>query len=92
VGDISPDMPLEDFIKIGEQIKMREELLKNPSTQEFNQIDFVNDKTISEADIEFIQKEFKKDVLNRDWSKLYEILNHLKTLSNSLIVNEIRIP
>lgn len=84
-------MPLEDFIKIGERIKMREELSKAPLKREFSQVNFANDKMLSEADAEFIKKEFKKDVLERDWSKLYEILNHLKSLSNSLIVHEIKI-
>ena len=38
-------------------------------------------KTISESEAKFIQAEFQKDVLERDWTKLYEILNHLKKLS-----------
>ena len=48
-------------------------------------------KTISESEAKFIQAEFQKDVLERDWTKLYEILNHLKKLSNSLVVHEMKI-
>ena len=47
---------------------------------------------ISAPNAEFIKKEMSKDVMERDWDKLYGILNHLKSLSHSLFVNEIKIP
>ena len=90
IEEITPDMGIEDFIKIGERMKMREELAKSTGTFK-KEKSKANSKNISEKDVMFIQKEFQKDVLNRDWTRLYEILNHIKNLSTSLIVHEMKI-
>ena len=69
---------------------MREELAAGtPAAKNSN---IMKQKQLSETDAEFIKDEFKKDIFERDWAKLYDILNHLKSLSNSLIVNEIIVP
>ena len=48
-------------------------------------------RQISENEAKFIQNEFQKDVLERDWTKVYEILSHLKNLSSSLVIHEMRV-
>eukprot|EP00343_Euplotes_focardii_P000805 CAMPEP_0205801766 /NCGR_PEP_ID=MMETSP0205-20121125/3857_1 /ASSEMBLY_ACC=CAM_ASM_000278 /TAXON_ID=36767 /ORGANISM="Euplotes focardii, Strain TN1" /LENGTH=121 /DNA_ID=CAMNT_0053067047 /DNA_START=177 /DNA_END=539 /DNA_ORIENTATION=+ len=63
--EITPNMSLEDFIKIGERIKMREELCKDSTTSP--QITNITD--LNENDAEFIKDELKKDVFERDWAK-----------------------
>ena len=67
-------------------MKERIEGIRKDTTKHKNLV-----KTISESEAKFIQAEFQKDVLERDWTKLYEILNHLKKLSNSLVVHEMKI-
>ena len=54
-------------------MKERIEGIRKDTTKHKNLV-----KTISESEAKFIQAEFQKDVLERDWTKLYEILNHLK--------------
>lgn len=83
-------MDIEDFIKLGERIRMREELASNNLNKPFI-ASKVKSNGLSEEDANFIQKEFQKEVLERDWSRLYSILSHLKSLSNSLVVHEIKI-
>lgn len=83
-------MGIEDFIKIGERMKMREQLAKTTGMVREERSIFDN-KNISEKDVLFIQNEFKKHVLRRNWTKLYEIFNQVKNLSPSLIVHEMKI-
>ena len=83
-------MDIEDFIKLGERIKMREEIANaSKGLTNVAQNGSVANQ-LSDSDINFIQKEFQKDVLEREWSRLYQILNQLKSLSNSLVVHEIK--
>ena len=85
-------MTIEEFVRLGERIRMREELANAHMKQkEPPKIHQGSVRLLSDTDALFIQKEFEKDVLERDWTRLYEILNHLKSLSNSLIVHEIKL-
>lgn len=85
-------MTIEEFIRLGERMRMREELSKiNNDTPRTQKVNFNTTNQLSNADVKFIQKEFEKDVLERDWTRLYDILNHLKRLSHSLIVHEIKL-
>ena len=84
-------MDIEEFIKLGERMKMREELAKTAEGYHSDKFKQKSVKKMSDKDALFIENEFKKDVLDRDWTKVHEILNHFKILNNSLIVHEIKL-
>ena len=84
-------MDIEDFIKLGERMKMREELTNQGEAYNSDRFNQNYSKKISDKDAQFIEKEFQKDILDRDWSKVYDILNHIRTLNSSLIVHEIKL-